>query len=109
MIIALCTVVSLKHGYEKGILSCTSVYTPCQFLCLQRSRVRIVVTGVWKLVRTWGRSDGCWVGCATLTGLGTDVHFTGEESGMLWEDFFFEDQTAAEWKAVMSRGADERT
>ena len=43
------------------------------------------------------------------TGLGTDVHFTGEESGMLWEDYISEDQTAAEWKAVMSRGADERT
>ena len=28
---------------------------------------------------------------------------------MLWEDYIFEDQTAAEWKAVMSRGADERT
>ena len=41
--------------------------------------------------------------------LGTDVHFTGEESGMRWEKHIFELQTVVELNAVMSRGADERT
>ena len=41
--------------------------------------------------------------------LGTDAHFTGDESGMQWEGYIFELQTAVEWTAVMSRGADAHT
>ena len=43
-----------------------------------------------------------------LSGLGTDVHFSGDESGMQWRDYLFELQNAVEWRMVMSRGADER-
>ena len=41
--------VSLKHGYKKGILSYTSVYARCQFLCLHGSRVKVVVNCVMEL------------------------------------------------------------
>ena len=44
-----------------------------------------------------------------FSGLGTDVHFSGDESGMQWEDYLFELQNAVEWRMVMSRGADERS
>ena len=43
-----------------------------------------------------------------FSGLGTDVHFSGDEKGMQWEDYFFELQNAVEWRMVMSRGQDER-
>ena len=43
-----------------------------------------------------------------FSGLGTDVHFTGDESGMQWEGYFFELQNAVEWRMVMSGGPDER-
>ena len=43
--------VSFKHGYEKGIMSHTSVYTPCQFPCLYGSRVMLWWLVVSKLVR----------------------------------------------------------
>ena len=36
------------------------------------------------------------------------MHFSGDESGMQWEDYLFELQNAVEWRMVMSRGADER-
>ena len=50
-----------------------------------------------------------WLGIMTLfSRLGTDVHFSGDESGMQWEDYLFELQNAVEWRTVMSRGADER-
>ena len=50
-----------------------------------------------------------WLVIMTLfCGLGTDVHFSGDESGMQWEDYLFELQNAVEWRMVMSRGADER-
>ena len=39
--------------------------------------------------------------------LGTGVHFSGDESGMQWEDYLFELQNAVEWRMVMSQG-DER-
>ena len=43
------------------------------------------------------------------SGLGTDVHFSGEETGLQWEDYFFELQNAVERRMVMSRGQDERS
>ena len=44
-----------------------------------------------------------------FSGLGTDVHFSGGETGLPWEDYLFELQNAAEWRMVMSRGQDERS
>ena len=44
-----------------------------------------------------------------FSGLGTDVHFSGDETGLQWEDCLFEFQTAVEWRMVMSRGQDERS
>ena len=44
-----------------------------------------------------------------FSGLGTDVHFSGEETGLQWEDYFFELQNAVERRMVMSRGQDERS
>ena len=50
-----------------------------------------------------------WLSTTTLFfGLGSDVHFTGEVSGMQWEDYLFELQSAVEWR-VMALGSDERT
>ena len=39
-------------------------------------------------------------------GLGTDVHFSGDETGLQWEEYLFELQNAVEWRMVMSRGQD---
>ena len=44
-----------------------------------------------------------------FSGLGTDVHFSGAETGLQWEDYFFELKNAVEWRMVMSRGQDERS
>ena len=44
-----------------------------------------------------------------FSGLGTDVHFSGDETGLQWEDYLFELQNAVEWRMVMSRGQDERS
>ena len=44
-----------------------------------------------------------------LSGLGTDVHFSGDETGLRWEDCLFERQNAVELRMVMSRGQDERS
>ena len=41
--------------------------------------------------------------------LGTDVHFSGDETGLQWEDYLFELQNAVEWRMVMSRGQDEQS
>ena len=35
-----------------------------------------------------------------FSGLGTDVHFSGYETGLRWEDYLFELQNAAEWRMV---------
>ena len=35
-----------------------------------------------------------------LSGLGTDVHFSGDESGMQWEDHLVELQNAVECREV---------
>ena len=43
-----------------------------------------------------------------FSGLGTDVHFSGDETRLQWEDYFFELKNAVEWRMVMSRGQDER-
>ena len=43
------------------------------------------------------------------SGHGTDVHFSGDETGLQWEDCLFELQNAVEWRMVMSRGQDERS
>ena len=39
--------------------------------------------------------------------LGTDVHFSGDETRLQWEDYLFELQNGVEWRMVMSRGQDE--
>ena len=44
-----------------------------------------------------------------FSGLGTDVHFSGDETGLQWEDYLFELQNAVGWRRVMSRGQDERS
>ena len=44
-----------------------------------------------------------------FSGLGTDVHFSGDETGLQWEDYLFELQNAVEWRMMMSRGQDERS
>ena len=44
-----------------------------------------------------------------FSGLGTDLHFSGDESGLQREDYLFELQNAVEWRKVMSRGQDERS
>ena len=44
-----------------------------------------------------------------FSGLGTDVHFSGVETGLQWEDYLFELQNAVELRMVMSRGQDERS
>ena len=44
-----------------------------------------------------------------FSGLDTDVHFSGDETGLQWEDYLFELQNAVEWRMVMSRGQDERS
>ena len=44
-----------------------------------------------------------------FSGLGTDAHFSGDETGLQWEDYLFEMQNAVEWRMVMSRGPDERS
>ena len=44
-----------------------------------------------------------------FSGLGTDVHFSGDETGLKWEDYLFEMQNVVEWRMVMSRGQGERS
>ena len=44
-----------------------------------------------------------------FSGLGTDVHFSGDETGLQWEDYLFDLQNALECIMVMSRGQDERS
>ena len=43
-----------------------------------------------------------------FSGLGTGVHFSGDETRLQREDYLFEMQNAVEWRMVMSRGQDER-
>ena len=38
-----------------------------------------------------------------------NVHFSGDETGLQWEDYLFEMQNAVEWRMVMSKGQDERS
>ena len=40
-----------------------------------------------------------------FSGLGTDAHFSEDETGLQWEEL----QNAVEWRMVMSRGQDERS
>ena len=44
-----------------------------------------------------------------FSGLGTDVHFSGDETGLQWGGYLFEMQNAMEWRMVTSRGQDERS
>ena len=37
------------------------------------------------------------------------MHFSGDETGLQWEDYLFELQNAVAWRMVMSRGQDERS
>ena len=51
-----------------------------------------------------------WSETMTLfSGLGSDVHFSADETGLQWEDSLFELQNAVEWRMLMSRGQDERS
>ena len=43
-----------------------------------------------------------------FSGLGTDVHVSGDETGLQWEDYLSEVQNAV-WRMEMSRGPDERS
>ena len=40
---------------------------------------------------------------------GIDVHFSGDEAALQWEDYRSEMQNAVEWRMVLSRGQDERS
>ena len=44
-----------------------------------------------------------------FSGLGTYGHFSGDETGLQWEDCLFELQSAVELRLVMPRGQDERS
>ena len=44
-----------------------------------------------------------------FSGPGTHVHFSGDETGLQWEDYLFEMQNSVEWRMVMSRGHDEQS
>ena len=44
-----------------------------------------------------------------FSGLGTDVHFSADETGLQWKNYLFDMQNAVEWRMVMSRGQDERS
>ena len=37
------------------------------------------------------------------------MHFSGDETGLQWEDYLFELQNAVQWRMVMSRGQDKRS
>ena len=75
-----------------------------------RSQLKIL----WKTLGSGARFSVCWrsllvIETMTLfSGLGTDVHFSGDETGLQWEDCLFELQNVVEWRMVMSRGQDER-
>ena len=43
-----------------------------------------------------------------FSGLGTDVHFSGDETGLQWEDYFFELQNTVEWRRVRRAISDAR-
>ena len=61
---------------------------------------------------SWLLTIGLLLWSETMTlfsGFGTDVHFSGDETGLQWEDYLFEMQNAVEWRMVMSRGPDERS
>ena len=70
---------------------------------------------LWKTLRMcakfsiWQRSSQVIETTTLFSGLGTDVHFPGDETGLQWEDYLFELQNAVEWRMVMSRGQDERS
>ena len=49
-----------------------------------------------------------WKTTTLFSGIGWDVYFTGEESGLLWEDPLFALQNAVEWRAVTARSPEER-
>ena len=57
----------------------------------------------------WWRSLLVIETMALFSGLGIDVHFSGDETGLRWEDYLFELQRAVEWRPVMSRAQDERS
>ena len=55
---------------------------------------------------SWRLTAGLFLWSETMTlfsGLGTDVHFSGDETGLQWEDYLFEIR-GVEWRMVMSRG-----
>ena len=70
---------------------------------------------LWKTIGSaaqfsvWQRSLPVIETMTLFSGLGTDVHFSGDETGLQWEDYLFELQNAVEWRMVMSRGRDERS
>ena len=56
----------------------------------------------------WWRGSLVIEAMSLFSGLGTDVHFSGDETVLQWEDYL-ELQNAVEWRMVMSRGQDERS
>ena len=59
---------------------------------------------------SFGSGAAWFIETMTLfSGIGTDVHFSGDETVLQWEDYLFEMQNAVEWRMVMSRGQDERS
>ena len=92
----------LKHGLRNGHLVIHRCVHSLSFLCVRGSRVSIVVTGGVDIGTAVGTKYPLASGAdmSLLTGLEADVHFTGEEPGMRWEDCIFELQAAVEWKAV---------
>ena len=56
----------------------------------------------------WWRSILVIETMTLFSGLGTD-DFSGDETGLQWEDYLFEMQNGVEWRLVLSRGQDERS
>ena len=71
-----------------------------------------IVENSSEVVRSFPCGSGASLVIEAMTlfsGLGTDVHFSGDETGLQWEDYLFELQNTVEWRMLMSRGQDERS
>ena len=74
---------------------------------LQFTSPRSQLVVLWTTLRKWcGAQFSIWsrsvIEAMLFSGLGTDVHFSGNETGLQWEDYLFELQNAVEWRKVMS-------
>ena len=57
----------------------------------------------------WQRSRLVIEMITLFSGLGTDVHLSGDETGLQCEDYLFVLQKVVEWRMLMSSGQDERS